>query len=410
MTPFLPLAVVVAWVSTVGATGADPKPADAAARLAALCREGKGEAAQAEAERLMAADKAVALDAVTRVLWDRDLPCRTWVLNAVYRGRLTTAAPLLIALLDDPDRHVRIFATQTLGELGDRAAVAPVGRLLTTEPDPGDRHRVRVALARLGRPYLGYYIDGLRDRDPQRCRACVFALQQLKDPRSVPHLMRLLDGSDTWESRDAAAALEAITGVPAVAVTGGRVDAKGRPATEGWIRRAAEVKDDCAAWVARHREAVNRPVPPPAEKWEFTPEPHLPGLGVSFTMTPADVRAVLDKAGVKYTHRPARLEQTGGGNATFHPEQITADRSLLEPFNAGLSDFAYMFKDGRLDEVRFTHHRDPERAFAALMKPLGLRHDARGGWTGLDGAIGIGELFGDSEKAYYSLTLNFRPR
>lgn len=86
-----------------------------------------------------------------------------------------------------------------LGDLGDRRAIGPLQRLLEQEQDLDARDKIRLSLAKLGRPYLGYFISGLSDRDTGRRDSCIGALGTLKDTRAVPYLLKVLEeNTDTW--------------------------------------------------------------------------------------------------------------------------------------------------------------------------------------------------------------------
>ena len=158
--------------------------------------------------------------------------------------------------------------------------------------------------------------------------------------------------------------------------------------------------------MARHREAVTRPIEPPDEPWAFTPEPELPGLGVSFAMTSAEVRRALDKAGVKYEHHPERTDRPPGGNVVFSRERI--DAHGRPPFE-GVYDLIYVFEGGRLEEVRFFATRQGHD-LDGLVKPWRLKPDGALGWTGLDGTIRIHPSIGNGEGTWYVVRLNYRGR
>jgi|GEM_PF-2989516 len=84
-------------------------------------------------------------------------------------------APLGQALLD-PDKDLRIFAVNTLGAIGDRAAYPHLARALT---------------------------------DPEKnvCHAAIDALGKVKDPRAVEPLIRIVQGEDIWLKLPAIATL-----------------------------------------------------------------------------------------------------------------------------------------------------------------------------------------------------------
>ena len=157
--------------------------------------------------------------------------------------------------------------------------------------------------------------------------------------------------------------------------------------------------------MARHRKAVFRPIEKPPEPWDDTPQPLLPGLNVSFTMTPAQVIAVHRQAGIPCQHTPERRWQNGGAHF-FDPERVAPRRSLLGPLNNGLVSLYYIFENGRLSEVQLTRVGRGREVVAPLVGPLRLRQGKDGCWTGLDGAIVVCPSVGDAEKEMVSIRLN----
>ena len=178
--------VVLVWVAP-SLVGEPETPREAAARIAALIRAEKWAQAQKATEALVRGPNEHHAAAVLGLLLrDQTLPGRSHVMTPVARARFKPAVPHLVDLLDDPEAGVRYWAVTTLGEVGDRSAVRFLDRHLQAA-DEDQRYTTRVALARLGRPYLGYFVEGLRDRAPGRRYGSALALMQLKDPRAVPH-------------------------------------------------------------------------------------------------------------------------------------------------------------------------------------------------------------------------------
>jgi len=398
--------VLVALEAVSSLMGPVETPREAAARITALNRAEKWAEAKQAAEALVhASNKYHAAAVLGLLLRDQTLPGRGHIITAIAGARFVVAVPHLVDLLDDPDAGIRHGAVSALGDIGDTSAIRFLERQLRTAGQD-EHYAVRVALARLGRPYLGYFIEGLRDRAPGRRYGSALALMQLKDPRAVPHLLaRLAEPSDDstmivrWALRDT-------TGVPEATVLNTTRNPDGSTSSEIRIRPVGEFRKEIEVWVARNRAAVTRVIEPPAERWVFTPEPELPGLGVSFRMNVADVRRAFDKAGIKYTYHPERVEQQPGGSEVFHPERI--DASGQEGFG-GAWGWSYLFAAGRVEEVHFwAAGRD--QGLSELVKPLGLKRDGVHGWTGLNGAIRIQELVGDAEKTRYTIHLNYRNR
>ncbi|MFO0906830.1 MAG: HEAT repeat domain-containing protein [Isosphaeraceae bacterium] len=89
-----------------------------------------------------------------------------------------TISPLLLAATGDPDELVRIYAIQSLGRLGETAAVLPLCELLTRDGAP-----------------------------PLVVTNVLAALAELRDPRAVGDLVGLLRSPDAFVRYDAAHAL-----------------------------------------------------------------------------------------------------------------------------------------------------------------------------------------------------------
>lgn len=113
----------------------------------------------------------------------------------------------LINALDDPSS--REEAVRTLGTLGDRRAVVPLGRVLLA-PDGGGAMAYRVrqmaaeALAKLGDPDgVPFLIDALEDRNGRVRLTTTEALGEIGDARAVPALVDVL-ADDNAEVRAAA--------------------------------------------------------------------------------------------------------------------------------------------------------------------------------------------------------------
>jgi len=247
----------------------------------------------------------------------------------------------------------------------------------------------------------------LTDRDKDRRFWNLVALGELKDRRAVPRVLKLLASPDTWEPLHVATCLNQLTGVKDTIVTGTVRNADGSVQTSGVRRPARDIKKDCEVWMAQHRNEVNRPIEKSPEPWDGTPEPYLPGLKVAFTMSPKQVLEVHKKAGIKCQH-DAERRWKNGNTPFFSPETITAERSCLDALNEGLVDLSYVFEDGKLSEIRLTRVGSGEEVVAPLKKPLRLRRQGFGSWTGLDGTIVISPSVGDAEKEMVVIGLNFK--
>jgi len=127
---------------------------------------------------------------------------------ALSRLAATAAEPLLAAL-QDPNAEVRMNAARALGGIRDRKAVGPLIALLKDkDPDEAQRRRVRCqaaqALGRLGDTEATLHlIATLKDEHWEVRRDAVRALGEIKDPRALDPMLKML--SDMAHVRDAAA-------------------------------------------------------------------------------------------------------------------------------------------------------------------------------------------------------------
>ena len=411
------LLAALASVHTAGAAVAHP--ADAKARLAAETESAAAVAArltrlhQAKQwpevskllDELFAGDREFAAEVISIPLKNPQIETRTHLISDVRRAGLVEIVPTLVALLNDSQRGVRTHSAAALGRLGDRRAVGPLRRALGAEKDVRVHHQIRAALALLGESYVGYCIAGLTDRDVTRRSGCVHTLGTLKDKRAVPHLLKIFEEStETWEPIRAAEALTEITGIENSVVIETIERADGGVTTRTKRRPADEFKQDCRAWIAQHRDEVSSPVEVPREPWEYTPEPLLPGLNVAFTMDASQVMDVYRKAGLECRHHAEKRWEKDGTKFRSR-ESIEAAESCLDSLNVGLVGIHYVFKDNRLEEVRFvrTLHRRP--IVGPLVEPLKLQKRKAGCWWGLDETIVVNWGRGDAEKLEFIIRL-----
>lgn len=218
--------------------------------------------------RLLAGDRQHAARVLSVVLQNRQIETRTHIIARAQEACLKEMVPTLVFLLNDPDSGVRCWSSIALGTLGDAAVVASLEKRLLAEPDDQTRYRIRVALGRLGRPYLGYFIAGLSDWG--RSRWSIVALGELRDKRAVPYLVRLLDSTDTWTPWYASESIKRITGIENVIVTDVTNDADGGASTSGKRRPLTDIRAECIAWMGRHRKEVFVPIERPPEPWVYT--------------------------------------------------------------------------------------------------------------------------------------------
>ena len=91
-----------------------------------------------------------------------------------------TAVPVLTKLLADRDARVRRWAVAALGEIADQETVAPLSKVLTTDPDPGARIEAAFRLGKFGgeaaRPVL---TAALKDANADVRRLAKAALNEM---------------------------------------------------------------------------------------------------------------------------------------------------------------------------------------------------------------------------------------
>lgn len=109
---------------------------------------------------------------------EKDPAARVAALRALGRLRAEVGLPVLLAALEDPDRHAALAAVDALGAIGAADAVVPVSTLLADPRVPAD---VQAAAAR--------------------------ALARLGDARSIPNLMLATGNADVEVRRQAIVAL-----------------------------------------------------------------------------------------------------------------------------------------------------------------------------------------------------------
>src|SRR5207244_2004679 len=95
-------------------------------------------------------------------------------------------------------------------------------------------------------------------------------------------------------------------------------------------------------------------------------------------------------------HQPEK-SWTNGGTAFHSPEEISASRSRLAALNDGLLSIRYIFRGGRLDEIRIDRLGHGDAVIAPLQKPLRLREGRAGSWIGLEGTIVVCPSVGNAE-------------
>jgi HEAT repeat protein len=221
------------------ATHADPGPdAEAAARLA-------GEVAGLEglprAARLLEAMDRVGTATVIEALRRLDLGAREEAASSLGYTENPAAAPLLLALLGDPEDYVRETAAGAIGMVGDpgvaprlvpllvsdnrnlrKAAAFSLGELgvqeamegllgLTRDPVPVVRATAARALGKIGATVdVGPLIGLLEDSYPEASQMAAWALGEIGDPAAIEPLEEAKRSSDRTLSRIAKEALSSL--------------------------------------------------------------------------------------------------------------------------------------------------------------------------------------------------------
>jgi hypothetical protein len=402
----IPLILVVLAGCGFGQEAPLQEPAEAVGkRLAGHYRAGEWVEAQTLKLRILQGDKGRAVTAISRVLEEPGLQGKAGLIDESGRSGLSGLAPTLVRLLEDADADVRRCSATALGNFGGGAAVDALERRVRIESNIHAAYEMRVALGRLGRPYLKYFMTGLGDRNPQRRYCCMVALGTLADKRAVPALMSVLASKDTWEPWHASQAITLITGIQNTLTTRTITRPDGSTQTEGMRRPLEDFRADCAGWVGRHKTDVEHSVEEAPEAWSFTPEPSVPGLDVSFSMTGAQVKALYDRSKVPYSYSPAK-ESVENGNRVLFLESLTAERPPESRLPEGLIDVCYTFDGGRLDSISIRSVRHPDSSLGVLREKWGLVEKGVGQWEGLKGQIVVSHGKANGEWTQFVISLN----
>jgi twitching motility protein PilT len=115
------------------------------------------------------------------------------------------AAKLFIQLLRSPHAHVRRVATQLATRIRSDDALANAVFDDIRDEDWWSRERVLDALVELGVPRVGERLmQHLEDPSPLVRRFAIFGLLRLRDPRTLPTLLRHAASDDDWWVREQA--------------------------------------------------------------------------------------------------------------------------------------------------------------------------------------------------------------
>jgi HEAT repeat protein len=103
-----------------------------------------------------------------------------------------SAIPRLVNLLHDKDEEVRNFSTVMLGEIANREAVGALVVALR-DKDANVRHGAAEALGNIGDRSALFPILELLKEDFWSQYPAIVALGEMRDPRAIPYLLKLLD-------------------------------------------------------------------------------------------------------------------------------------------------------------------------------------------------------------------------
>jgi HEAT repeat protein len=112
-----------------------------------------------------------------------------WPLHSI--GDPRAIEPLIAALRHDPDAKVRRYAAWALGMMGDARSITP---LIAAFADPDERVRwdAAVALEKIGAPAVEPLVMALYYGAPAVRIGAIRALAWMRDPETVPVLLRAL--------------------------------------------------------------------------------------------------------------------------------------------------------------------------------------------------------------------------
>ena len=261
-----------------------------------------------------------------------------------------------------------------------------------TPPDHGAK--------KVGEPHhLQYWVSGLSDRNAHRRQIAICEIGRLKDPRALPHLLTFLDSDYEWDRIRALEGVRYITGIKTTALI---QDASGTPSP---VRRPLlAIKNECSSWIAEHRDEVFAPIEPSPRTWAHTPVPDLPGLDVSFSMTPGAIMKIYEGREIECKHHEERRWRKGE-NKFYALERVTASETFLAPLNENLLSVSYEFMNDLLVGIGLTLRGHGEDIIGPLKVPLRLQRKKYGVWIGLYGKIVVGAMWGDAEKETWHIRM-----
>lgn len=146
-------------------------------------------------------------------LRDPNPEARQTAARELGQTRDPAAVPLCLALLDDEDLYVQVYAIQSLRMLRDERALPTLCRMLDEDHDPLVYSNIMRTLETIGsRDAVPALIHATRSRDPSVRYDAARALGELGDSRAVAALEALLEDEDTPERRDKRGVIQTTNG------------------------------------------------------------------------------------------------------------------------------------------------------------------------------------------------------
>jgi HEAT repeat protein len=140
----------------------------------------------------------------------------------------------LIAALNDNDRYFRKSVTRVLGEMKDPKGLEPLSRMLR-DKDPGVQKAAADALVSIGSASIDVLADALKDATSTIRLSAAWALGEIKDPKCADVLIPALKDKDRLVRVGVVMALATIGDKRATA-----------PLTEAMDNKALGIHDECA--------------------------------------------------------------------------------------------------------------------------------------------------------------------
>lgn len=143
-------------------------------------------------------------------LGDQDPDVRRSVVDALDQIGDSTAAPYLARSIDDPDIEVREWAAQTLCKLSPETAAQLFLIRLRKAHNQRTRNYYSRLILRCGEIAVPFLLDALQVQDAEFRWEIAWILGQLRSPKAIPSLSRLLHDANDWIRETAERSLRTI--------------------------------------------------------------------------------------------------------------------------------------------------------------------------------------------------------